>query len=78
MSYHSNMKTPNIIQKEICSECGGKEKIFRHLPRKSPADSHHHVYQPRLETRIEAAYRQGYEDGFKEASSKALWGEGWD
>ena len=66
---------PKIETKMICKICGGGKQNFKHDRSISLFE---HNYQSRLETPEEAAYRIGYEDGYREAEAKALWGTGWD
>jgi len=55
------MRTPKVKPQTICSKCFQPENPYNH---RFPAD---HSFSPRLETRQEAAYRQGYEAGYERA-----------
>lgn len=71
MSY----RMPKITPRVICKICGNSKKAFLH----DHADkSYGHKYVPHRETEVEAAYRQGYEDGYARAEDRAHWGMGWD
>lgn len=66
---------PEIVRRERCGYCGGNKKAFCHDEEKSLYD---HEYYPVTESLAEAAYRQGYEDGYRKAEDRAFWGPGWD
>lgn len=70
------MATVKYKRKKICKTCGGLEKSFCHL--EGTFNLGGHPFEPRLETDAEAAYRQGYEDGYNKAQDRAVWGPGWD
>lgn len=69
------MRTPKIDRKIICDTCNGRKEMFAH--RKSMG-KFYHKFVPRQENLKEAAYRTGYENGSGEATSRAIWGSGWD
>lgn len=74
IAYYSGMKPIKYKRQIICDQCGYGAKVFKHLKNSGPGA---HTFEPRLETEVEAAYRQGYEKGYYDAEDKAHWGSGW-
>lgn len=73
MVYYWVMKTPTIKRQKVCKTCGGHENNVHHLKN----FTYGHSFVSRPETEVEAAYRQGYEEGYRVAEDRAHWGSGW-
>lgn len=69
------MSIPEVTRKTICAICEGREDSFVHRKRGA---LYKHKFKPRKETKEEALYRTGYEEGWRDANDRNHWGSGWD